>query len=760
MKYIKLILPIFIILPLFLLFGTKSVHAEYGRLHGEVYMWYDPGNGAPRVKIFLNNINMHRQVYVHGGSGSAFGNYCQNDSSTPIKKYKNPLISAGGYWACFQATAGLKTRTTAAGVYHYSDSSLDGCTWSGGNKGLPRGWMAQEAGCGGWRGLSCGNFVHRWTPYFPQGYNLDTSISNPMIRDKIDWDPADLFGGGHFEVIPSVSSGGGTSAVIKTKEQCRQLLPRYGAKGRLMLQGGFCNTVFPWVIRAPSTGWAGTADYQLGDGNTSANMFYILGAPPNSMDSWAFDFIWVPEWKQELPCGDGDCDSGENCDGNTRCQGNGVFTPGECRSPGDPNECTYCGDGVVQSGEECDDGNTVDTDTCTNDCRTYTQIPDQCGDECTTVGESCDDGSTCQQISDVGLRCVGNDYDQCTYSTHIENDCTCPEVTQDIGCGSECETVGESCDDGTACTLTSTGLRCAGSDYSAITCTETEYFDNSCECPPDTPECGDECDDDSDCPQGEDMICHPTQDVCVGDDYEDCEIQTHLDNDCTCPEETQDENPDFDAEKTAAIQCINNETEVQIDYTITVTNTSTVTGTILSVQDTYDSRFQSTWISNINPTPDSHTGNVITWNNGGSGYNIAASASLTFTYRVTMPMASSGETVNGTWVPYVFENFAIVRPEEGNDIELTTEASETCVQPGEVPPGELPPTGILDSVVTPVLGALLLITAGAILIRYQGGTRILFDTTSKMPFIQKIGERITFSKKERFEKKVVRRIEK
>ena len=276
-----------------------------------------------------------------------------------------------------------------------------------------------------------------------------------------------------------------------------------------------------------------------------------------------------------------------------------------------------------------------------------------CGEECSTIGESCGDDTTCQAVTGSGQICVGNDYDQCDIDVHLANSCTCPEVTQDIGCGDVCDAT------------------------------------------------------DDQCPSS--MTCHPTSEVCVGQDYADCDLTTHIANECVCPEEDQ---PVFSAEKTAASQCINNDTALQVDYTITVTNVSAVSGTIEMVQDTYDSRFQSSWVTNINPTPDTHTGNVITWNNGGSGFTIAASASTTFSYQVTIPAASAGETVNGTWVPYTFENFAIVRPEEGNDIELTTSVSEMC-QPA------LPPTGILDEGIKAVLLSLTLIVAGLFGMRYQ-----------------------------------------
>ena len=50
-----------------------------------------------------------------------------------------------------------------------------------------------------------------------------------------------------------------------------------------------------------------------------------------------------------------------------------------------------CGDGVPDpgNGEACDDGNTDNTDGCTNFC----QLP-VCGDGFTQAGEACDDGNS------------------------------------------------------------------------------------------------------------------------------------------------------------------------------------------------------------------------------------------------------------------------------------------------------------------------------------------------------------------------------
>lgn len=102
-------------------------------------------------------------------------------------------------------------------------------------------------------------------------------------------------------------------------------------------------------------------------------------------------------------CGNGFLDANEECD-----DGNTVDTDG-CT-----NKCktARCGDGVVHLGfEECDDGNVDGTDACTNSCTVA-----RCGDGVVQAGvEECDDGNT-------------NDLDSCT------NPVVGPCTTDDCGC--------------------------------------------------------------------------------------------------------------------------------------------------------------------------------------------------------------------------------------------------------------------------------------------------------------------------------------
>lgn len=109
-------------------------------------------------------------------------------------------------------------------------------------------------------------------------------------------------------------------------------------------------------------------------------------------------------------CGDGTVDHNEVCDDGNRnnddscnndCQppqvvppscGDGIVQlalnetcePGMILAPvsgGIPDRactasCNYCGDGIVHAGEECDDGNSIDDDSCRNDCALPPQVVD------------------------------------------------------------------------------------------------------------------------------------------------------------------------------------------------------------------------------------------------------------------------------------------------------------------------------------------------------------------------------------------------
>lgn len=95
-------------------------------------------------------------------------------------------------------------------------------------------------------------------------------------------------------------------------------------------------------------------------------------------------------------CGNGEVESPEQCDdGNTmNCDG----CSAQCRV-----EVSTCGNGVVECGETCDDGNTADGDGCSASC-----AAEVCGDGILNPGEQCDDGNT-------------TDDDGCSSACTIEN---------------------------------------------------------------------------------------------------------------------------------------------------------------------------------------------------------------------------------------------------------------------------------------------------------------------------------------------------
>jgi len=208
------------------------------------------------------------------------------------------------------------------------------------------------------------------------------------------------------------------------------------------------------------------------------------------------------------------------------------------------------------------------------------------------------------------------------------------------------------------------------------------------------------------------------------------------------------EEPAFVAVKTSTMECINDDTAARITYTIHVRNISDVEGVIESVQDTYDSRFQSSWVSNITPPPDSHSGNVIVWNNNGAGYTLAANDGasggddeLEFSYVVTVPSEYFGEE---------YRNHAIVQPEDQEAIHLETLVEIIC----------LVPTGILDHAIVASVVALIFVIIGLISVRYQDTLVAVVGKRIGGLKVPRFLEGFKYTKKERFERRTVRGIEK
>jgi cysteine-rich repeat protein len=116
-----------------------------------------------------------------------------------------------------------------------------------------------------------------------------------------------------------------------------------------------------------------------------------------------------------------------------------------------------CGDSVLDPMEVCDDGNTVDTDGCTNMCRRNPTMP-YCGDGDVEGAEQCDDGenfsgdgcsAACQieecgnGVRDIGERCDRTPGCTCAPGTAPCLDASCDEITT---CGNGAIDTGEQCD--------------------------------------------------------------------------------------------------------------------------------------------------------------------------------------------------------------------------------------------------------------------------------------------------------------------------
>ena len=117
-----------------------------------------------------------------------------------------------------------------------------------------------------------------------------------------------------------------------------------------------------------------------------------------------------------IGCGNGTVEPGEVCDNGSM---NGP-SPLQCSTSCRWTMINVCGNGLKEGTEQCDDGNTVNTDGCTNNCRTG----GVCGNAVEDPGEECDDGNT-----------VNND--------------SCTAQCKDAYCGDWITLAGqEQCDDG------------------------------------------------------------------------------------------------------------------------------------------------------------------------------------------------------------------------------------------------------------------------------------------------------------------------
>jgi cysteine-rich repeat protein len=470
------------------MFFSTNVYAQHelGGATGVVYV-REPSTNQ---KIYLPGMHLHRQVWLPQTNASL----CLNDA------FHKPLATIEyntGSNACWIASQGRLAVTDTGGKYSFTNSSQSGCgTGSGGAYQSKVGWIGAENSCGGYQAMSCAEWIHRWVPYFPQGYDIAQATGNPFILNSISFDNSDLFGGGTFQTTASATSRG---ALLNSAEACKNHAENEldGVVSHAEIDR-ICNEMFPWTINPPS--WAPNTKTSL-----ATTEYFMLANQGNLGPEGNFDFEWIPS-ETTTSCGQGCAAVGAPCNDGSTCQdigGGNLVCVGSDYAACDVNL-------HIQNGCSC-------------------PAAQVCNDQCATVGAPCSDGTVCQ-ATPLGNLCVGGDYQVCEITQHISNGCACPPPAS---CGQQCTTPGSICSDGTVCQNTPAGMLCVGADVAS--CDILVHVNQGCSCPP-PGTCGQQCTTiGQSC--GDGTVCQATSvgNMCVGADYQTCDIMMHIGNSCFCP---------------------------------------------------------------------------------------------------------------------------------------------------------------------------------------------------------------------------------
>jgi cysteine-rich repeat protein len=144
-------------------------------------------------------------------------------------------------------------------------------------------------------------------------------------------------------------------------------------------------------------------------------------------------------------CGNGAPQVGEECDDGNTMDGDGCSADCKLEPP-------TCGNGVIEDPEECDDSNTVDGDGCSADCKLE---PPTCGDGLVEGTEECDDGNLDDTDACTSLckdATCGDGFfwaamEECDDGNQVDND-ECSNDCKAPVCGDGVVAGSEACDDG------------------------------------------------------------------------------------------------------------------------------------------------------------------------------------------------------------------------------------------------------------------------------------------------------------------------
>lgn len=233
-----------------------------------------------------------------------------------------------------------------------------------------------------------------------------------------------------------------------------------------------------------STGGSGTAHGDPNDVLGATASPTIITGPPASTDAPGTPLVIPTCAGYYAQCGGIEytgatcCQTGQNCfvqmlDGQVNPYYSQCLPAQTCDDGNTVNTdaCTnahfvaICGDGIVHAGvEACDDGNMNDDDDCTNSCtaRTCSNAYEQCGGTGNVNPTCCKAGSTCKQQVNNGVvnpfysQCIP---DACDDQNDVDTDyCTNQKTVHACGDGVVYSgTVrAEACDGGVGCTSTCT----------------------------------------------------------------------------------------------------------------------------------------------------------------------------------------------------------------------------------------------------------------------------------------------------------------